>query len=89
MPDDSSFARLEGKVDKLAEAIATLVRIDERQMAQASTLKELRAEIDAQDGRITDIEREVAKWVQRGIGLYAGLATLSAIVMAWLKYGGH
>ena len=89
MPDDTAFIRLEGKVDKLAEAIATLVRIDERQMAQAGTLKELRAEIDAQDARITDVEREVAKWVQRGIGLYGTLATISALVMAWLKYGGH
>lgn len=41
MPDEDDFRRLEGKVDRLTDAITTLVRVEERQATHGTRIGNL------------------------------------------------
>lgn len=69
------FERLEKKVDILLEAVAKLVLLEERQTVQADTIRAIEIKVDK-------MEKDLDKWVQRGIGIWAFAATAFALYRA-------
>jgi hypothetical protein len=61
--------RLEKKVDILLEAVTKLVLFEERQSVQAVAIKTIGIKVDK-------VEKDLDKWVQRGIGVWAFAATV-------------
>ena len=67
--------RLEKKVDILLEAVAKLVLLEERQTVQADTIRAIGIKVDR-------VEKDLDKWVQRGIGIWAFAATAFTLYQA-------
>lgn len=80
---DSDFRRLEDKVDRLTEAITQLVRVEERQLNQGQQLVVIDARLTKQDDRITDLDRSLSRWVNRGVGAWALAVTAWTIYLAF------
>lgn len=74
------FRRMEGKVDKLTEAVSQLVLFEERQAIQGQRIGALEAQIAALNAAITATDRKVDQWINRGIGAWA------IVITAWSIY---
>ncbi len=74
-PMTHELERLEKKVDILLEAAAKLVLLEERQTVQADTIKAIEIKVDR-------VEKDLDKWVQRGIGVWAFAATAFTLYQA-------
>jgi len=72
---DDDFKRLEGKVDKLAEAITKLVLVEERQANQGERIGRVEQRVAAVETAAAKTDRTVQMWINRGIGVW-GLAVL-------------
>lgn len=77
---DEDLRRLESKVDRLTEAITTLVRLEERQATQGQRLGNLEERVTAAEATLLSVDRKLEQWVNRGIGLW------SFAVVAWTLY---
>ena len=88
------FARLEQKVDNLADAISKMVLIEERQTNTTSELKDIWNAIDlykVQNGK--DVEANklaisqqkdlLAQWINRGLGAWG----VAGIVFLFIQFG--
>jgi hypothetical protein len=80
---DDDFKRLEGKVDKLAEAITKLVLVEERQANQGERIGRVEQRVSAVETAAAKTDRTVQMWINRGIGVW-GLAVL---VFTLVQYG--
>jgi hypothetical protein len=80
---DDDFKRLEGKVDKLAEAITKLVLVEERQANQGERIGRVEQRVAAVETAAAKTDRTVQMWINRGIGVW-GLAVL---VFTVVQYG--
>jgi len=80
---DDDFKRLEGKVDKLAEAITKLVLVEERQANQGERIGRVEQRVAAVETAAAKTDRTVQMWINRGIGVW-GLAVL---VFTLVQYG--
>lgn len=69
--DDDAFRRLESKVDRLTEAITTLVRLEERQATHGQRLGAVEERITAVEATLQAVDRKLDSWVNRGIGIWA------------------
>lgn len=76
------WQRLEGKVDKLTEAVTHLVRIEERQITHSVRIGEVEARVTALEASHRGTDAKVERWINRGIGLWALAAAL------WTLYLG-
>jgi hypothetical protein len=85
MTTDPDFLRLEAKVDKLTDAVMRLVLIEERQTTQGERIGQCETKIAVQEASITEVDRKVDQWVNRGIGVW--LAAVS--VFALVKFGAQ
>jgi uncharacterized protein with PhoU and TrkA domain len=74
------FKRLEGKVDKLTDAVTRLILVEERQTTQGARLGKVEVTLATHDAQITNNRAEIDRWVQRGIGAWAVAAVLFAVV---------
>lgn len=79
------FKRLEGKVDKLADAIQRLILIEERQTTQGERLGKCEATLTVHDALIHKVDGKVERWVNRGIGVWAVAVALFAIIQFGVK----
>lgn len=70
------FKRLEGKVDKLTDAVTRLILVEERQTTQGERLGKVEVALAGHDARIDNNRAEIDRWVQRGIGAWAVAAVL-------------
>ena len=77
------FRRLEGKVDKLTDAVTRLILVEERQTTQGERIGKVEVTVAAHDVQITANRAEIDRWVQRGIGAWF----VAAGVFAILKFG--
>jgi hypothetical protein len=80
---DDDFKRLEGKVDKLDEAITKLVLVEERQANQNERIGRVEQRVAAVETAAAKTDRTVQMWINRGIGVW-GLAVL---VFTLVQYG--
>jgi hypothetical protein len=71
--------RLEKKVDVLLEAVTKLVLFEERQSVQAVAIKTIGIKVD-------QVEKDLDKWVNRGVGSWAIAATG---LFLFQVFGGH
>ena len=74
------FRRLEDRLDKLTDAVTQLVRVEERQITHTTRLDEHDRQIGDLQTDVSRTERDLSKWVNRGIGVW-GFA-----VLAWTMY---
>jgi uncharacterized protein with PhoU and TrkA domain len=77
------FKRLEGKVDKLTDAVTRLILVEERQTTQGERIGKVEVTMAQHDVQITANRAEIDRWVQRGIGAWF----VAAGVFAILKFG--
>lgn len=80
------FKRLEGKVDKLADAIQRLILIEERQTTQGERIGKCESAIAVQETTIHRVDSKVERWVNRGIGVWAVAVVLFALVQFGAKF---
>lgn len=66
------LTRLEQKVDGLTDAINKLVLFEERQFVQGQALIALTE-------RVTDSEKKLDMWINRGIGVWAVVASAASL----------
>jgi 3-oxoacyl-(acyl-carrier-protein) synthase len=79
------FVRLEQKVDRMAEALQTLIRVEERQMNQGQRLGDLETQSAVNSTRIDAVTADLAKWVNRGIGIWMLALTFWSAVRFFLN----
>lgn len=76
----ADLARIEAKVDRVAEAINQLVRVEERQIGHSDRLNALEARTTTVEEAQRATDRELSKWINRGIGMWA------LAVFVWTAY---
>lgn len=71
----TDIERLEKKLDKVSNSIEAFIRMEERQNTHAERLGKLEVSLTAAFERITLMERNLDRWVTRGITVWvlAGL----------------
>ncbi len=79
---DDDFRRLESKVDKLTDAVGKLILFEERQATQGERIGSMEGKISVHDVHLQRIDKKVDQWVNRGVGVWAAVA----IVFAMVKY---
>lgn len=77
-PDD--FRRLEQKVDRLTDAIQRLIIIEERQSTMGERIGALESKTSVNEDSIYKVDRKVDQWINRGIGVWALMVTLFAVI---------
>lgn len=82
MPTDSDFQRLETKVDRLTDAVTTLVRVEERQHTHGVRIGSLEERLGSNESLTRQVDAKLDRWINRGIGVW-GLA-----VLIWTAYVG-
>lgn len=80
---DDDFRRLEGKVDKLAEAVTKLVLVEERQANQGERIGKMEQKVASLETAHNKLDRTVQMWVNRGIGVWA----LAVAIFSILQFG--
>lgn len=85
---DDDFRRLEGKVDKLAEAVTKLVLVEERQANQGERIGKVETQIASLQTAHNKTDKTLHMWVNRGVGVWVavGIAfTLIQFGSKWIK----
>lgn len=80
---DDDFRRLEGKVDKLAEAVTKLVLVEERQANQGERIGKVEQRISSLEAMHTKLDRTTHMWINRGVGVWA----LAVAIFSILQFG--
>lgn len=76
------FIRLERKVDRMAEALNTLIRVEERQTNQGKRIGDLETQVAVNATRIDATSLMLSQWINRGIGAWA----VAVIVWGFIKF---
>jgi hypothetical protein len=77
---DDDFKRLENKVDKLTDAVGKLILFEERQATQGLRLGGVETKLGIQEVHLQRIDKKVDQWVNRGVGVWAAVAIVFAVV---------
>ncbi len=77
--ESPAIERLERQMAKLTDVVTQLVRIDERQAQHSHRLDTVEEEQKTQREAIQKNKDEVAKWVNRGMGLWGAAMLLWAL----------
>jgi hypothetical protein len=77
---DNDFKRLEGKVDKLADAVTKLVLVEERLSNQGERIGRAEQRIAMVETSSSELDRKVEMWINRGIGVWGLAVTVFALV---------
>ena len=85
---DDDFKRLEGKVDKLADAVTKLVLVEERLSNQGERIGRVEQRVSATETVTQELDRKVEMWINRGIGVWGLAVTLFALVQYGSKLVG-
>lgn len=86
---DDDLKRLEGKVDKLTDAVVHLARIDERQIAAARDMGDALVRIGVLEKAQDTTHETLHKWINRGVGAWALVGaggTVIGLIAAFSKY---
>lgn len=85
---DDDFKRLEGKVDKLSDAVTKLVLVEERLSNQGERIGRVEQRVSATETVTQKLDRKVEMWINRGIGVWGLAVTLFALVQYGSKLVG-
>lgn len=85
---DDDFRRLEGKVDKLADAVGKLILFEERQATQGARIGDCEKEVALVSQSVQRVERKVDQWINRGVGVWAVVAVIFALMQFGAKFVG-
>ena len=83
---DEDFRRLEGKVDKLADAVMKLVLVEERLANQGERIGRVEQRVVAVETSVSKTDKTMQMWVNRGIGVWSLAITLFALVQVGSKF---
>jgi hypothetical protein len=82
-----AFTRLEGKVDKLTEAITQLVRVEERQITQGGRIASLEDRATKTEANWQATDRKLDQWINRGVGVWGVVVAVWTIYLAMRPAG--
>lgn len=85
---DDDFRRLEGKVDKLGEALTKLLLVEERQANQGERIGRVEQRMAALDTALHKTDRVMQQWINRGIGVWVAAGAIFGLVQfgaRWFK----
>jgi len=85
MVDSVDLRRLEDKVDKITDALNKLVLVEERQTNQGVRIGELEREVVALRTSGSSTDKELARWVNRGIGVWVAVGILFAAFTTYIE----
>lgn len=80
-----ALARLEAKIDKMADALGKLITLEERQVNMAEDFKELRGDVKALEAKIEATNDKVDRWVNRAYGAWAFFFLLVTVLEVYTK----
>lgn len=83
---DDDFHRLEGKVDKLSDAIQKLILFEERQVNQGERIGRIEQRVSSVETATTKIDKKVEMWINRGIGVWGLAVTVFALIQFGSKF---
>jgi hypothetical protein len=83
---DDDFRRLEGKVDKLADAVMKLVLVEERLANQGERIGRVEQRVVAVETAVGRTDKTVQMWVNRGIGVWSLAIAMFALVQFGSKF---
>lgn len=91
-PTSGDLLRIERKVDRLAEAMEQLIRVEERQSNQGIRLGSLEKDLAATEAKLDAVDKKVDQWINRGIGVWAVAVSLWAFIQyaeshGWITLG--
>jgi len=89
----SDFARLEKKVDKLADHLNRLLVFEERQVTQGTRIGELEKSLASMETAHAALEKKLDQWINRGMGIWAFVVAIWTLVEflgrnGFIKFGG-
>lgn len=85
---DDDFKRLEGKVDKLSDAVTKLVLVEERQTNQGERIGRVEQRMAALEVVTAKTDKLLHQWINRGIGVWAVVLVLFTLVQFGVKVFG-
>lgn len=85
---DDDFKRLEGKVDKLSDAVTKLVLVEERQTNQGERIGRVEQRVAAVEASTAKTDKVLHQWINRGIGVWAVVLVLFTLVQFGVKVFG-
>lgn len=77
--------RLEGKVDKLTDAVTRLILVEERQTAQGVRLGEVEKRISSSEATVLQVEKRMERWINFGAGAWALALVIFAVAQVVVK----
>jgi molybdopterin converting factor small subunit len=78
MVGTEDFARLEDKVNSIADALNKLILVEERQLTQGERIGKLEAELAATKEKLALTKENLDRWVNRGIGVWVAVGVIAA-----------
>lgn len=82
---DDDFRRLEGKVDKMADAVMKLVLVEERQANQGERIGRVEQRVAAVETATSKTDRTVQMWINRGIGVWG----VAVVIFTLVQFGSR
>jgi anti-sigma-K factor RskA len=82
---DDDFRRLEGKVDKMADAVMKLVLVEERQANQGERIGRVEQRLAAVETATNKTDRTLQMWINRGIGVWG----VAVVVFTLVQFGSR
>lgn len=82
---DDDFRRLEGKVDKMADAVMKLVLVEERQTNQGERIGRVEQRVAAVETATSKTDRTLQMWINRGIGVWG----VAVVVFTLVQFGSR
>lgn len=82
---DDDFKRLEGKVDKLGDAVQKLILVEERQANQGERIGRVEQRVAAVEATTAKTDRTLQMWINRGIGVWG----LAVVVFTLVQFGSR
>ena len=82
---DDDFRRLEGKVDKLGDAVQKLILVEERQANQGERIGRVEQRVASVETATVKTDRTLQMWINRGIGVWG----LAALIFTLVQFGSR
>lgn len=80
----ADLERMESKLDKMADGIARLILIEDRQSSQIARTDKLENRVSLLEAAYQTEKARVSRWINRGIGAWAVAVLVCAIVTSSL-----